>query len=120
SRRRRRRTPFGLLHRADALVDDGRLQLDELPVERGDSGALLVPGVRDGVRPVAAALRVGRAPADRLEVGIARVVVPGVELDPVPVGVADVDVERVRDAVAPGAALDRGLAVRAGEDVADA
>ena len=41
------------------------------------------------------------------QVGVARVVVARVELDPVPVRVAQVDEERVGDTVPPGPALDR-------------
>jgi hypothetical protein len=39
-------------------------------------------------------------------VGVAGVVVGGVDLHPVPVGIAQVEVEGVGDAVPPGAAFD--------------
>jgi hypothetical protein len=50
--------------------------------------------------------------------GIAGVVVAGVELDPVPVGIAQVDVEGVGHAVPAGAPLDLRLGVQRAEDVA--
>jgi hypothetical protein len=58
-------------------------------------------------------------PGDDGVVGVAGVVVLRVDLDAVAVGVAQVQVERVRDAVAAGAALDGVRAAERAELVAD-
>jgi hypothetical protein len=70
------------------------------------------------VAPEVAAARVAHRPAQHRVAGIAGVVVAGVELDPVPVGVAQVDVEGVGHAVPAGAPLDLRLGVQRAEDVA--
>ncbi len=69
--------------------------------------------------PEVAAARVADRPAQHRVAGVAGVVVAGVELHPVPVGVAQVDVEGVGHAVPARAALDQELLVQRAEDVAD-
>ena len=54
------------------------------------------------------ALRIGQRPAQRLEVGIDGEIVAGEQFDPVTVGIADIEEERVGDAVAAGPALHVG------------
>jgi hypothetical protein len=71
------------------------------------------------VAPEVAAPRVADRPAQHRVARVAGVVVAGVQLDPVPVRVAQVDVEGVGHAVPAGAALDQELLVQRAEDVAD-
>src|ERR1700730_14005451 len=72
--------------------------------DAGEHRALLEPGGRRRVAPQGLPLRVGRRPADRHVVGIDGEIVRGEQLDPVAVGVADIEKERVGYAVAAGAA----------------
>src|SRR5918995_1365884 len=102
------------------LVDVRILGRDELPVGPEDAGRLLVPAVRRLGAPKGPAARIARGPAERLQVGIPRVVVARVKLDSMAVGVAKVDEERVRDPVAAGASLDRTCRPRSGELIAGA
>ena len=67
-----------------------------------------------------ATARIGDVPAQHRVIGVAGVVVAGVDLHPVPVGIAQVDVEGVGHPVAAGAALDVPLLVQRAEDVASA
>jgi hypothetical protein len=71
------------------------------------------------VAPEVPAAGVADGPAQDRVAGVAGEVVAGVDLDPVAVGVPQVHVEGVGDAVPAGAALDRVLAVQRAEDVAD-
>jgi hypothetical protein len=71
------------------------------------------------VTPEVPAARVADRPAQHRVTGVAGVVVAGVELDPVPVGIAQVDVEGIGHAVPAGSALDQELLVQRAEDVAD-
>ena len=78
-----------------------------------------VPRRDDGVAPPVAALVVVHVPGDDRVVGVARVVVLGVDLDAVAVWIAQVEVERVRDAVAARPALDAVRLAQRAELVAD-
>ena len=69
--------------------------------------------------PEVAPPRVAHRPAQRRMAGVAGVVVAGVQLHPVPVGVAQVHVEGVGHAVPAGTALDPVLGAQRAEDVAD-
>ena len=95
---------------------DDRLRV---AVEVEDEGCLGVPGRHDGVAPPVAALVVVDVPGDDGVVGVAGVVVLRVDLDAVAVRVEDVEVERVRDAVPAGAALDPVGAAQRAHLVAD-
>src|SRR6516164_10544406 len=62
--------------------------------------ALLEPGARGGCAPQRLAARIAQRPAQRLVIVIAREIVAGVQLEAMAVGIADIEEERVRDAVA--------------------
>jgi hypothetical protein len=93
---------------------------DRVAVEVEHADRPLVPGGHDRVGPEVAAALVVDVPADRLVVGITGEVVGRVDLDPVPVVVAEVQVERVRHAVAAGPALDVLREVAGADHVAQA
>src|SRR3954454_172660 len=76
---------------------------DGLPWERR---TLLEPGARSRCAPQRLTTRIAQRPAQRLMVVIAGEIVAGVELQTVAVGIPDIEEERIRDAVAPRAALD--------------
>ena len=86
----------------DRLVVHGR----RVAVEVEHAGRTEVPARHDGVGPEVAAALVVDVPAHRLVARITGEVVGRVDLDAVAVGVADVEVERVRHAVAAGATFD--------------
>jgi hypothetical protein len=71
------------------------------------------------VTPEIPAARVPDRPAQHRVAGVAGVVVAGVQLDPVAVRVAQVDVEGVGHAVPAGSAFDPALSVERAEDVTD-
>ena len=109
--------------RADGDGPLGRLLLDHRhrpPVEVEDGRRTEVPAGHDRVGPEVAAPLVVDVPAQRLVVGIAGEVVRRVDLDPVAVVVAEVDVEGVGHAVAAGAALDVVGEVERADGVAQA
>src|SRR4051812_42989699 len=85
----------------------------------GEGRALLEPGARRGRAPQRLPARVLQRPAQRLMVMIARKIVAGVQLEPVAVGIPDIEEERVRDAVASGAALDVLQVTAGSHDVAE-
>src|SRR4051794_37729727 len=85
----------------------------------GERRALLEPGARGGRAPQCLAARIAQRPAQRLVVVIAGEIVAGVELEPVAIGVANIKEERIRDAVAAGAALDVLHEALRGHDVAE-
>ena len=62
--------------------------------------------VHDRVGPEVASSLIVDAPPQRLVTGVAGEVVGGVDLDAMPIGIAQVEVERVGDAVAARAAFD--------------
>src|SRR5450755_1742116 len=70
-----------------ALVHAGRADRHRLAVWAQDEAGLLIPAVGRLGAPERPAARVGHRPADRGVVGVAGVVVAGIELDPVPVGI---------------------------------
>src|SRR5215207_5199911 len=70
--------------------------------------ALLEPRLRRRLTPQRLALRIVQRPAQRLEIGIDREIIAGEQLDAVPVRVADIKKERVRDAVPARPALHVG------------
>src|SRR6185312_4496991 len=72
----------------------------------GEGRTLLEPGARRGRAPQRLPARVLQRPPQRFVVVIARKIVAGVELEAMAVGVADIEKERVRDAVAARTALD--------------
>src|SRR6202012_3415243 len=78
----------------------------DLAVQVKDGRCLGVPGRDDRVAPEVAPPGVAHRPAEHRVVRVAGVVVGGVDLQPVPVGAAQVHVERVGDAVPAGPALD--------------
>src|SRR6185437_5069537 len=88
-----------------------------LPVQIEHRGRLGVPGRDHRVTVETAAARIGDVPAQHGVTGIAGVVVAGVDLHPVAVRIAQVDVEGVGHPVPPGAALDVPLGVQRAEDV---
>ncbi len=83
------------------------------PSRSSTTRRLGVPGRDDRVAPEVAPPRVEHRPAQHRVVRVAGVVVGGVDLQPVPVGVAQVHVERVGHAVPAGTALDVRLAATA-------
>ena len=85
----------------------------------GKGRALLEPGARSGSAPQRLPARVLERPAQRLVVVVHGEIVAGVELEPVAVGIADVEEERIRDAVAAGTALDVLHEALRGHDVAE-
>src|SRR5580658_6311268 len=101
-------------------ADLGRLELGGLlladqragpAVQVQDGAGFGVPGRDHGVAPEVAAPRIAHRPAQHRMIRVAGEVVAGVDLYPVPVRVAQVDIEGVGYAVPPGAALDAGLFV---------
>ena len=75
-------------------------------VEVEHAAGLLVPTRHDRVGPEVASPLIVDAPPQRLVARVAGEVVGGVDLDAVPVGIAEVEVERVGDAVPARTALD--------------
>src|SRR5437016_4422053 len=92
---------FSLIRNRD-VGDKGRFA-HRLACERR---ALLEPGTRRRRAPQRLPARVLQRPAQRLMVVIAGEIIAGVELEAMAVGVADVEEERVRNAVPAGTALD--------------
>src|SRR5699024_3337708 len=88
-----------------------------VPVQH--QGGVGVPGGQPRVAPPVAALVVVHVPGDHGVVRVAGVVVLGVDLHPVPVRVAQVEVERVGDSVPAGASFDAVAAAQRPELVAD-
>ena len=89
--------------RCVALVDVGGLGGHRLAVAAEQHRRLLVPAVWRLGPPERPAAGVVDRPPQRLVLGITGVVIARVQLDAVPVGIAQVDEECVRDAMAPRA-----------------
>src|SRR4029077_14620296 len=99
--------------RADGVFQDLVLVAHRarLPIQIEHRGRFGVPGRDHRVTVETAAARIGDVPAQHGVTGIAGVVIAGVDLHPVPVRIAQVNVEGVGHTVAPGAALDVSLLV---------
>ena len=84
---------------------------------------MLKPARRCGRTPERLALRVLQVPLDRLQIGINRLIIRAIDLDPVPVRVENIEEERIRNAVPPRPTLDiadiasRGHQVQQVDDV---
>src|SRR5436853_7465689 len=85
----------GSAHDLAALVHDGLTDLHGLALGVEHDGRLLVPRVRCPRTPEASASGIVHAPAQRLEVLVAGVVIAGVELDAVSSRVAEVHEARM-------------------------
>src|SRR5699024_10346218 len=96
-------------------LDDGL----RVPVEVEHRGGVGVPGGDHRGAPPVAALVVVHVPGDHRVVRVAGPVVLGVDLHPVAVRVAQVEVEGVGDAVPAGAAFDVVAPAQRAEPVAD-
>ena len=95
-----------------AIRPDGKLHVD----------VHQIGGVADAKRRVRideGHVMIVHIPGDHGVVGVARVIVLRVDLDAVPVGIANVEVERVRDAVPAGSALDAVAHAQGAQLVAD-
>src|SRR5690242_12852979 len=91
----------------EASIRDGDLSLEGGLAHLGfrEGRAFLEPGARRRRAPQRLATRIGQRPAQRLVIMIHGEIVAGVELEAVAVGIADIEEERVRDAVTAGTAL---------------
>ena len=94
-------------------------QRHRVALEVEDRGSVGVPGRNDRVAPPVTTLVVVDIPGHAWVVGVAGVVVLRVDLDPVTVGVAQIEVEGVRDTVAARSAFDRVGEAQRTELVAD-
>src|SRR5699024_8931836 len=97
------------------LLRRGEWHRRSVKVQRG--GTLVVPGIDDAVSPEGPASVVVHVPALYRIVGVAGVVVAGVDLDPVPVRITQVQIEGVGHAMPSGAAFDVMLLAERAESV---
>jgi len=67
---------------------------------------MLEPGFRRGRSPKRLTLRILQVPFDRLEIGIDRLVIGALDLDPMTSRIKDIEEEGIRDAMAAGTAFD--------------
>src|SRR5699024_8237626 len=99
------------------LVLLGRSEWHRCSVEVQGDGTFVVPRVDDAVAPEGSASVVLYVPALYRIIGVPGVVVAGVDLDPVSVRVAQIQVERVGNTMPAGSTFDVVLFAERSEDI---